>query len=216
LISQSKEVDGNMGARDDQEYERRRQQIIEGAISVFAANGFEKATNQEIARAAGIGSPGLIYHYFDSKIDLLHQALISRTPLFQSMIRDETLMDLPPRAALQLVGTNFMRTLGDVENQKLFRVVVSEALRSATVAEVWKRFGLLPGLGAFTRYLSRQMQAGRLRTADPVAAAHCFLGPLFFYIFPRVVLRIEDLPPLSPETLVDTAVEVFLSGMEVR
>lgn len=48
-----------MVARDE-EYERRRQQIIDGALVVFSQKGFDKATNQEIAEAAGIASPGLI------------------------------------------------------------------------------------------------------------------------------------------------------------
>ena len=51
-----------MAARDDQERIQRRQQIIDGALMVFAEKGFDKATNQEIAEAAGIGSAGLIYH----------------------------------------------------------------------------------------------------------------------------------------------------------
>ena len=47
-----------MPPRDDTDYESKRQQIIEGALHVFASKGFENATNKDIARAAGIGSPG--------------------------------------------------------------------------------------------------------------------------------------------------------------
>ncbi len=68
-----------MVSRDEDEHERRRQQIIDGALVVFAEKGFEKATNQDIAEAAGIGSPGLIYHYFESKADLLRQVVASRS-----------------------------------------------------------------------------------------------------------------------------------------
>ena len=57
-----------MAAHDDQERVQRRQQIIDGALAVFAEKGFDKATNQEIAAAAGISSADLIYHYFDSKV----------------------------------------------------------------------------------------------------------------------------------------------------
>jgi TetR/AcrR family transcriptional regulator, mexJK operon transcriptional repressor len=204
-----------VGPRDDQEFERRRKQIIEGALAVFAAKGFAKATNQDIAAAAGIGSPGLIYHYFKSKTDLLEQVMVSRTPLLQSMIHDDSMFDLPPRIVLRMVGTNFLRTLGDAHNQKLFRVIVGEATRTESVAEVWKRFGLLPGLTKLSAYLSSQMQAGTLRQADPIGAAHCFLGPFFFYLFPRVIVGDAELPALSQETLVDLAVEIFLRGMEV-
>jgi len=45
---------------DEQDF-GRRQQIIDGALQVFAS---KKATNGILA-ASGIGSPGLIYHYWD-------------------------------------------------------------------------------------------------------------------------------------------------------
>ena len=38
-----------MPTRNDQEYEKRRQQIIDGALDVFSGKGFEKATNRDIA-----------------------------------------------------------------------------------------------------------------------------------------------------------------------
>nr|MDQ2998168.1 TetR/AcrR family transcriptional regulator [Chloroflexota bacterium] len=39
----------------------RRQQIIAAALKVFSIKGFHKATNKDIAQAAGGISPGLIY-----------------------------------------------------------------------------------------------------------------------------------------------------------
>lgn len=54
-----------MPPRDEQDFENRRQQIIDGALQVFGTKGFEKANNKDIAVAARIGSPGLIYHYFN-------------------------------------------------------------------------------------------------------------------------------------------------------
>jgi len=73
-----------MPRRDDQEFEDRRQQIISGALTVFSEKGFEKATNKDIAQAAGIRSPGLIYHYFKDKGDLLRQVIEQRSPALQT------------------------------------------------------------------------------------------------------------------------------------
>jgi AcrR family transcriptional regulator len=47
----------------------RRQQILEAALSVFAEQGFEAATNREITERAGVNQ-GLIYFYFESKADV--------------------------------------------------------------------------------------------------------------------------------------------------
>ena len=60
----------------------RRQQIIDGALDVFATKGFENATNKDIARASKIGSPALIYHYFRLVADnrlLIGGATLART-----------------------------------------------------------------------------------------------------------------------------------------
>ncbi|GAC1347373.1 MAG: hypothetical protein NVSMB27_12640 [Ktedonobacteraceae bacterium] len=51
----------------------RRQQILEAALSVFAEQGFEAATNKEIADRAGVNQ-GLIYFYFESKADVFFAA----------------------------------------------------------------------------------------------------------------------------------------------
>jgi AcrR family transcriptional regulator len=49
---------------------QREGSLLNAARKVFAANGFEKSTISDIARAAGL-SDGLLYHYFGSKRDLL-------------------------------------------------------------------------------------------------------------------------------------------------
>src|SRR5215467_3292274 len=51
----------------------RRQQILEAALSVFAEQGFEAATNKEITERAGVNQ-GLIYFYFESKADVFFAA----------------------------------------------------------------------------------------------------------------------------------------------
>ena len=58
----------------------RRDQILGAALRVFAEKGFDRATNKDIARAAGI-TPGLTYHYFKSKEDVLREAIERHSPL---------------------------------------------------------------------------------------------------------------------------------------
>lgn len=50
--------------------ERRREQIIESAYHVFAANGYESTTISDVARHAGVGQ-GTVYRYFESKREIL-------------------------------------------------------------------------------------------------------------------------------------------------
>lgn len=60
--------------------------ILDKALSLFAARGYDSVGVQEVASAAGITKPTL-YHYFGSKSGLLEAILESRFPLFLKDLR---------------------------------------------------------------------------------------------------------------------------------
>src|SRR5277367_3461373 len=51
-------------------YDRRRQDVVEAAARVFAAQGFHATSIQDLTQATGITAGGL-YHYIGSKDELL-------------------------------------------------------------------------------------------------------------------------------------------------
>lgn len=55
---------------------KNRAAILEAALDVFSSQGYRGATVDEIANAAGLSKPNLLY-YFPSK-DAIHQALLAR------------------------------------------------------------------------------------------------------------------------------------------
>src|SRR5262245_14488260 len=56
--------------------QEKRERILEAALEVFSANGFRGATIGQIAEAAGMSKPNLLY-YFRRKEDV-HEALLTR------------------------------------------------------------------------------------------------------------------------------------------
>jgi AcrR family transcriptional regulator len=62
--------------RREQQRQERRQQILEAALAVFAAQGFHASNVSDVAAAAGV-SQGTIYWYFESKEDLFNAAIVS-------------------------------------------------------------------------------------------------------------------------------------------
>lgn len=202
-----------MPPRDDQEFESRRQQIIDGALEVFASKGFEKATNKDIAGAAGIGSPGLIYHYFKDKADLLREMMEQRAPSMHLLLHAETMMELPPREALERVGDAFVKTVDNRATMALLKVMIGEAMRRPTLAQIFNTIGPGRGWGFLTRYLEHQMELGTLRRMDSGAAARCFVGGLLGFVVLREVFPQPDSQTLSAETMVATAIDIFLQGM---
>ncbi|HEY9638358.1 MAG TPA: TetR/AcrR family transcriptional regulator [Coleofasciculaceae cyanobacterium] len=204
-----------MATRDAQDFESRRQQIIDGALQVFASKGFEKATNKDIAAAASIGSPGLIYHYFKDKSDLFRQVLEHRIPMLQMLKKSEEMMALPPEEALTLFASTFLKVVDNPSAIALLKLMLGEAIRRPLVAEMINTIGPLRNFALLTRYLDKQMDAGVLRRMDSGAAARCFLGPLLAFVITRELFPQPDAETLEPETMAKTAVEVFLRGMEI-
>ena len=54
----------------------RKKEILEGAIRVFARNGYDRTTISDIAKELNI-SQGLCYRYFSSKEDIYRAAIES-------------------------------------------------------------------------------------------------------------------------------------------
>jgi TetR/AcrR family transcriptional regulator, mexJK operon transcriptional repressor len=203
-----------MPQRDDNDFERRRQQIIDGALQVFASKGFETATTKDIAEAAGIKSPGLIYHYFTDKADLFRHVIEQRVPVIDLFDHLEAFSALPPREALNMFARGLLGATDSPQTVAMMRLIAGESIRHPGVAEMLNRLG--PGRGfAFMRgYMERQMEIGTLRRMASGVAVRCFVGPLLAFIMTKVVFPQPDTDSLLTETMAVTAVDVFLRGME--
>ncbi|HUF54747.1 MAG TPA: TetR/AcrR family transcriptional regulator [Dehalococcoidia bacterium] len=67
--------------------EETRQRLLDAALGVFARNGFERATVDEIVREAGF-SKGAFYVHFESKEDLFWEILRERIEANQRQLRE--------------------------------------------------------------------------------------------------------------------------------
>ena len=58
------------------DYDRRRDAIVAAAASLYARHGFQGASVADLAKACST-SKSLVYHYFPSKEDILHEVMAS-------------------------------------------------------------------------------------------------------------------------------------------
>src|SRR4051794_30202374 len=65
----------------------RRRQILDAAIRVFARQGFHSCRVSDIADEAGVAY-GLVYHYFDSKDQVLNELFHERWSLMLAAIEE--------------------------------------------------------------------------------------------------------------------------------
>ena len=187
----------------------RRSQIIAGALQVFSTKGFAEATNKDIATAAGNLSPALIYHYFESKADLLRAVVSRYVPPYQFVDQQADFMALPPEEAFSKFGEAFVRFFRSAETRALLRMMIGEAIRQPEFAATLSEVGPLRILDLLVRYISAQMDAGRLRHDNPEIAARCFIGPMMeFLIFDLVFDRRPE--GVEPEQMAKASIDMFL------
>ena len=202
--------------RTKKDFEDRRQQIIDGALIAFSRKGFEKATNKDIANASGIGSPGLIYHYFQDKWDLFQQVMAERAPIGELINQRDYLMSLPPREALTLIATTMLNGISNPKIQDVVRMVLGEALRRPQIAQLAYKTVSGRMIHLLAAYFEHQIALGTLRPVNIPAATRCFLGPIGAYVITHNLLQFDDAADLDTETLVETVVDIFLNGLHTE
>ena len=74
-----------MARTRSQDYDSIKQAILLAAAKLFAERSFEATSITEIATAAGLSKAG-IYHYFDSKTDILRTMLIEHLDVVSEIV----------------------------------------------------------------------------------------------------------------------------------
>jgi AcrR family transcriptional regulator len=204
-----------MTNNEEQDNNDRRQQIIEAALKVFSTKGFHKATNKDIAQAAGGISPGLIYWYFKDKEDLFLSIIRERAAIFQLTDHPERLIELPPREGLALIGRTYLSVFKVPGNVAIIRIMVAEAIRFPQIAEMFYKQVASRFLGLLSQYLQHQVELGRLRPHDTLIAARSFLGMFVVNVVVREIMRDPVAMATPDEQLIATVLDIFLGGLEI-
>ena len=97
--------------------ERRRQQILDAAVELFAWKGFRAADVSELADRVGMTRPGVLY-YFGTKERLLREALVERERI--EITRE-------PPMTLQGIRDMYAEVSRSVVHDRLFHVLSAES-----------------------------------------------------------------------------------------
>src|SRR5215216_6427290 len=124
----------------------KRRQILDAAIRVFARQGFHSTRVSDIAREANVAY-GLVYHYFDSKDQVLNELFVERWSLLLQAIEEVDGRDIPARQKLDAVAGFIIDSYRhDPELMKVIIVEVTRAANSFTrthIKEIRQAFDLI-------------------------------------------------------------------------
>src|SRR5271155_3269901 len=190
----------------------KQRQIIDGARAVFLAKGFDAASMNDIARAAGV-SKGTLYVYFKHKEELF-EAIVEQECDAQA----EGIFDLDPNdhdveAVLTRLGVAYVKFLCRPEKASAVRTVIAIADRMPEVGRKFYESGPARGIAQFAEYIAAQVEEGALVVEDCEIAAAQLMEACQAMIFKSMVFNFASAPsPERIEHVVRIAIKTFLAA----
>ncbi|WP_342800899.1 helix-turn-helix domain-containing protein [Nocardia sp. No.11] len=140
----------------------RRERLLAAAAHLFTARGYPGVSIDDIGAAVGITGPA-VYHYFDSKAQLLDEIVRRHDEWVHLMVSRALSHGCDPGEALRTLTRNFARF--GVDEPDLLAITVSQTRYLPTAAERRYRQVRQDGIGRWARMLRTQ----RPEVAPPVA-----------------------------------------------
>jgi TetR/AcrR family transcriptional regulator, fatty acid metabolism regulator protein len=106
----------------------KRRLILDAAVRVFARRGFHHCRVSDVADEAGVAY-GLVYHYFDSKEEILNTLFVERWQIMLDAIAEIDSRDVPARDKLYGVAGFIIDSYR--HDPDLMKVIIVEVTRAA-------------------------------------------------------------------------------------
>ena len=201
-------------ARTPKVVEDRREQIIDAALLVFSQKGFERTTNKDIAQAAGI-TAGLIYHYFESKEELLKAAIEQHSPVGLIHTLPEELLDQPPKLFLHFIAQKILEITESEPFVRLLRVFLPEVIYNPSITS-FNLAAIQEVSDYLMTYLESKMESGELHLTNASLSLQVFTGSLFAFVIRRQILHDPVALQYTQEEIATNVVMTMLDGLHPR
>jgi AcrR family transcriptional regulator len=190
----------------------KRRQIMEGARQVFLSAGFDGASMNDIARAAGV-SKGTLYAYFNSKDELFEAIIRGEYGQTAERLCDFALGRGDVRTVLTDFGVRLLGRMTEPGRLALARVVIAATEKFPRLGQAFFESGPQYGATRLAEELRALEKAGAVRVPDPERAAWQFIDLCQSYVFKRMLFGVVDsVGHEDIEASVRAGVDVFLKA----
>jgi TetR/AcrR family transcriptional regulator, fatty acid metabolism regulator protein len=166
----------------------KRRLILDAAVRVFASKGYHASRVDDIAAEAGVAH-GLLYHYFQSKEELLETVFRETWAALLAAIRAVEDSREPAPEQLRQVAAILLRSWR--RDPDLVRVLVREVARSPHLQRQVNEIG--QAFAAIERIVERGQADGSFRAElDPRLVSFIFYGALEEILTGWVLQQLDD------------------------
>lgn len=192
----------------------RHRQILDAALAVFSRKGYGQTTIPDIAAEAGV-AVGTIYHYYQSKRDLL-------VTLIHTYAKSERLArvfahlskkdDQASVRSILEIGLDWR-----AEDLKGFIFVLTEVLRDPELGQQFSSQFLDSLLHSLEKYMGKRVSSGEFRQVDQKVAARAVVGMMLGFLLLKQMegehspAKEMQLPELTAEMA-----DIILEGVRKR
>lgn len=149
--------------KDDRLVERRRTQMIKGAVQLFKEKGFHGTTTREIAKAAGF-SIGTLYEYIRTKEDVLYLVCDYIYEEFQENLKTVIGQNDGTLEGLKLSISYFYQLMDRMQDEVLVMYQEVKALTKDTLKYVLKKE--IEIVGVFEKVIKTYIEANSLHLSE--------------------------------------------------
>lgn len=188
----------------------KRAAVLEAAMALFPARGYDGVSMDVIAQAAGV-SKLTVYNHFADKESLFAAAVTECCAqlLPHRLFVPDT--SRPPAEALFQIARPFVDLMMDERSIRLHRVMISQAGQNPRLTEIFFGAGPRAILLEMESFLHEAARSGYLVVADPRRASEHFFCLLKGLGHMRVLVGLDEPPPAGQrDAHVRETVEVFL------
>jgi AcrR family transcriptional regulator len=169
---------------------RKFDQVLDGAREVFMADGFEGASVDDIAKAAGV-SKATLYSYFPDKRLLFMEVATTECTRMADRALDLIDQSKPPREVLTIAAGQIVPFLLSDFAQQVFRICVAERERFPELGRAFYASGPEMGRNRLMAYMAEAMARGELAIDDLDLAAEQFSELCKARLWVRAVFGIQ-------------------------
>ncbi|WP_322894431.1 MULTISPECIES: TetR/AcrR family transcriptional regulator [unclassified Yoonia] len=195
---------------------RKFDQVLDGARQVFMSDGFEGASVDDIARAAGV-SKATLYSYFPDKKFLFMQ--VAKTACQrQTQHAIETInINAPARQVLRTIASEMVDFITSEFGTRVFRICVGESERFPELAREFYECGPMLIRERMADFFHLAMERGELQIDDVALAADQFHELCKADLFSRMVFSMaKTFTRVEKDRTIDGAVEMFMARYGVK
>ena len=195
--------------------ESRPAEIIDAALDLFVANGFNATKLDDVARKAGV-SKGTVYLYFDSKESLFREAV-------KQIIIPE--IEKAEQKAAEFVGSqcellkrvivNWWAAVGETRLAGIPKLMVSEAANFPELAEFYVENVVSRARNLVIKGIKAGIKQGEFKPCDPVATSRLLLAPLVFAVIWDKSLAPYDKESYDIDEYIKLHTDIFFDGLMV-